>query len=108
MIEYDGTENKSRFSGNVMVATSLAIARAAANALSLPLYRYLGDLNSYVLPVPIFLYICGGKLAASDLDFQEFGTMPIGAKTFAEAMSIGSKVHYTLGRLLVKNTESTR
>lgn len=102
MIEYDGTENKSRLGGNVMVATSLAVARAASNVLSLPLYRYLGGLNSYVLPVPIFLYICGGKLAASDLDFQEFGAMPIGAKTFAEAMSMGSEVYHTLGRLLVK------
>lgn len=102
MIEYDGTENKSKLGGNVMVATSWAVAKAAANALSLPLYRYIGGTNSYVLPVPMFLYVCGGKLAATDLDFQEFNVMPIGAKTFAEAMRMGSEVYHTLGRLLAK------
>ncbi|MCD6530364.1 phosphopyruvate hydratase [Candidatus Bathyarchaeota archaeon] len=102
MIEYDGTENKSKLGGNVMVATSLAVAKAAAKALSLPLYRYIGGANSYILPVPMFLYVCGGKLAATDLDFQEFNVMPIGAKTFAEAMRMGSEVYHTLGRLLAK------
>ena len=102
MIEYDGTENKSKLGGNAMVATSWAVAKAAANALSLPLYRYIGGVNSYVLPVPMFLYVCGGKLAATDLDFQEFSVMPIGAKTFAEAMRMGSEVYHTLGRLLAK------
>jgi len=102
MIEYDGTENKSKLGGNAMVATSWAVAKAAANALSLPLYRYIGGVNSYILPVPMFLYVCGGKLAATDLDFQEFSVMPIGAKTFAEAMRMGSEVYHTLGRLLAK------
>jgi len=102
MIEYDGTENKSKLGGNTMVATSWAVAKAAANALSLPLYRYIGGVNSYILPVPMFLYVCGGKLAATDLDFQEFSVMPIGAKTFAEAMRMGSEVYHTLGRLLAK------
>ncbi|RLG99396.1 phosphopyruvate hydratase [Candidatus Bathyarchaeota archaeon] len=102
MIEYDGTENKSKLGGNAMVATSWAVAKAAANALSLPLYRYIGGVNSYILPVPMFLYVCGGKLAATDLDFQEFSVMPIGAKTFAEAMRMGSEVSHTLGRLLAK------
>jgi enolase len=102
MIEYDGTENKSKLGGNVMVATSLAVAKAAANDLSLPLYRYIGGSNSYVLPVPMFLYICGGKLAATDFDFQEFNVMPIGAKTFAEAIRMGSEVYHTLGKMLAK------
>jgi enolase len=102
MIENDGTENKSKLGGNAMVATSWAVAKAAANALSLPVYRYIGGSNAHVLPVPMFLYICGGKLAATDFDFQEFNTMPIGAKTFAEAMRMGAEVYHTLGELLAK------
>jgi enolase len=102
MIEYDGTEDKSKLGGNAMVAVSLAAAKAAASSLSLPLYRYIGGSNSYVLPVPMFLYVCGGKLAATDLDFQEFNVMPIGAKTFAEAMCMGSEVYHTLGKMLAK------
>lgn len=102
LIEYDGTENKSKLGGNTMVATSWAVAKAAAQSLSLPLYRYVGGSNSFVLPVPMFLYICGGKLAATDFDFQEFNAMPIGAKTFAEAMCMGSEVYHTLGEMLVK------
>jgi len=102
LIEYDGTENKSKLGGNTMVATSWAVAKAAAKSLSLPLYRYVGGSNSFVLPVPMFLYICGGKLAATDFDFQEFNAMPIGAKTFAEAMRMGSEVYHTLGEMLVK------
>ena len=102
MIEKDGTEDKSNLGGNAIVATSWAVAKSAANALSLPVYRYIGGSNSYVLPVPMFLYICGGKLAATDFDFQEFNAMPIGAKTFAEAMRMGSEVYHALGRLLAK------
>jgi len=102
MIEYDGTEDKSRLGGNAMVATSLAVAKAAANSLSLPLYRYIGGSNTFALPVPMFLYICGGKLAATDFDFQEFNAMPTGAKTFSEAMQMGSEVYHTLGKMLEK------
>lgn len=102
MIEYDGTEFKSKLGGNAMVATSLAVAKAAANSLSLSLYRYIGGSNSFVLPVPMFLYICGGKLAATDFDFQEFNAMPIGAKTFSEAIQMGSEVYHTLGKMLEK------
>ncbi|MEM3403078.1 MAG: phosphopyruvate hydratase [Nitrososphaeria archaeon] len=100
MIEYDCTELKSKLGGNAMVATSLAVAKAAANSLSLPLYRYIGGSNSHVLPVPMFLYICGGKLAATDFDFQEFNAMPIGARTFSEAIQMGSEVYHTLGNML--------
>lgn len=102
LIEQDGTENKSTLGGNTMVATSWAVAKAAAAALSLPIYRYIGGSNSYILPVPMFLYICGGKLAATDFDFQEFNAMPINAKTFADAMRMGSEVYHTLGKLLSK------
>jgi len=102
MIECDGTEDKSKLGGNVMVATSWAVAKAAANTLSIPVYLYVGGSNAYVLPVPMFLYICGGKLAATDFDFQEFNVMPVGAKTFAEAMRMGSEVYHTLGKMLAK------
>jgi len=102
MIRHDDTENKSKLGGNAMVATSWAVAKAAANALSLPLYRYIGGSNAHVLPVPMFLYICGGKLAATDFDFQEFNVMPVGAKTFAEAMCMGCEVYHTLGSMLAK------
>jgi enolase len=102
LIEHDGTENKSKIGGNAITATSLAAAKAAANSLSLPIYRYLGGSNAHVLPVPMFLYICGGKLAATDFDFQEFSAMPIGAKSFADAMRMGSEVYHTLGDMLAK------
>ncbi|RKY43829.1 MAG: phosphopyruvate hydratase [Candidatus Omnitrophota bacterium] len=102
MIELDGTENKSRLGANAIVATSLAVAKAAANALSLPLYRYIGGPNAHILPVPMLILIAGGKLAATDLDFQEFNAMPIGAKSFSEAMRIGTEVYFKLGELLAK------
>ena len=102
MINLDGTSDKSSLGGNSMVAVSIAVARAAANSLSLPLYRYVGGSNASVLPVPMFLYICGGKLAATDLTFQEFNAMPIGASSFAEAMQMGSEVYHLLGEMLAE------
>jgi enolase len=102
MIELDGTPNKNKLGGNSTVATSIAVARAAANSLSLPLYRQVGGSNASILPVPMFLFICGGKLAATDLVFQEFNAMPIGASSFAEAMRIGSEVYHLLGEMLSK------
>jgi len=102
MIELDRTENKSRLGANAIVATSLAVAKAAANALSLPLYRYIGDPNAHILPVPMLILIAGGKLAATDLDFQEFSVMPIGAKSFSEAIRIGTEAYFKLGELLAK------
>lgn len=102
LVERDGTEFKSRLGGNAVTATSLAVAKAAANSLSLPLHKYIGGSNAHVLPVPMFLYICGGKLAATNFDFQEFNAMPIGAENFAEAMRMGSEVYHTLGKLLAK------
>jgi len=102
MIECDGTEEKSKLGGNTMVATSLAVAKAAADSLSLPLFRYIGGSNSHILPVPMFIYIAGGKLAATDLDFQEFNAMPVGAKTFSQAMQMGSEVYHKLGEMLAR------
>jgi enolase len=102
LVERDGTKNKSRIGGNAITATSWAVAKAGAGSLSLPIYRYIGGSNSHVLPVPMFLYICGGKLAATDFDFQEFNAMPIGAANFAEALRMGSEVYHSLGLMLAK------
>ena len=102
LVECDGTERKSKIGGNALTATSLAIAKTAASSLSLPIHRYIGGANAHVLPVPMFLYICGGKLAATNFDFQEFNAMPIGAENFTEAMRMGSEVYHTLGRILAK------
>jgi enolase len=102
LIELDGTPNKSRLGGNAIVATSIAAAKAAALSLGIPLYRYIGGTNSYILPVPMFLYICGGKLAATDLDFQELSVLPIGARNFSDALRMGTEVYHKLGELLAK------
>lgn len=102
LIECDGTEDKSRLGGNVLTATSLAVAKAAAISLKLPLYKYVGGSNAHILPVPMFLYVCGGKLAATDLDFQEFNAMPVGAKSFSEAIQMGCEVYHALADILSK------
>lgn len=102
MIELDGTENKSNLGGNAIVGVSLAVSKAAAAASGIPLYRYVGGINANTLPVPLLNYINGGKLAATDLDFQEHMILPVGAKTFSEAMAIGTEVYYLLGEMLAK------
>lgn len=98
----DGTENKSNLGANAIVGVSLAIAKTAAKALTIPLYKYIGGSNSYVFPVPILDLIEGGKLAATDLEFQEHQVMPIGAKSFPEAIRLGVEVYYELGKILEK------
>jgi enolase len=102
MIELDGTEDKSKIGANAIVGVSLAVAKTAANALEIPLYRYIGGVNAYILPVPVLNLIEGGKLAATDLDFQEHQVMPISAKSFSEAIRMGLEVYYELGRILVE------
>ena len=102
MIELDGTENKSKLGGNAIVGVSLAAARTAANALGLPLYQYIGGPDANVLPVPLLNCINGGKLAATDLDFQEHIIMPVRAKTFSQAMAMGTEVYFLLGKMLAK------
>jgi enolase len=102
MIELDGTEDKSKIGANAIVGVSLAVAKTAANALEIPLYRYIGGVNAYILPVPVLNLIEGGKLAATDLDFQEHQVMPIGAKSFSEAIRMSLEVYYELGRILVE------
>jgi enolase len=102
MIELDGTENKSKIGSNAIVGVSLAVAKTAANALGIPLYRYIGGLNAHILPVPVLDLIEGGKLAATSLDFQEHQVIPVGAKSFSEAIRIGLEVYYELGKILAK------
>jgi enolase len=103
MIELDGTENKSKLGANAIVGVSLAIAKAGANALQVPLYRHLaGSQDKYFLPLPILDYIEGGKIASTDLDFQEHQVVPFGAKSFSEAMVMGSEVYHQLGKILEK------
>ena len=102
MIELDGTENKSKLGGNAIVGVSLAVAKAAANALETSLYQLIGGPNACILPVPVLDLIEGGLLAASDLDFQEHQVIPVGAKSFSEAIRMGMEVYDELGKILAK------
>jgi enolase len=102
MLELDGTENKSNLGANAILGVSLAVAKAAANTLGMPLYRYLGGANAYVLPVPMSNVINGGAHAGNDLDFQEFMIMPVGAKTFREAIQMVSETYHTLKKILIE------
>jgi len=86
MLELDGTEFKTKLGANGMLAVSLAVAKAAADELEMPLYRYLGGVQGHKLPVPMLNVINGGEHADSAIDFQEFMIMPVGAPTFSEAM----------------------
>ncbi len=100
MIDLDGTENKSRLGANAILAVSLAVARAASNALEIPLYRYLGGTNARILPVPMMNIINGGSHSDSPIAFQEFMIRPIGASTFKEALRIGAEVFQSLKSVL--------
>ena len=96
MIELDGTENKARLGANAILGTSLAVAKAAADARGLPLYSYVGGVSAHVLPVPMMNIINGGEHADNPIDFQEFMILPIGAPSLAEAVRWGSEVFHTL------------
>ncbi|MEQ1499683.1 MAG: phosphopyruvate hydratase [Novosphingobium sp.] len=96
MIELDGTENKARLGANAILGTSLAVAKAAANARGLPLYSYIGGVSAHVLPVPMMNIINGGEHADNPIDFQEFMIMPVGADSLAEAVRWGSEIFHTL------------
>ncbi len=100
MLELDGTSNKTSLGANSILAVSLACARAAANGLGLPLYRYLGGPMASLLPVPLMNVINGGAHAANNLDFQEFMLVPHGATSFREALRMGAEVFHTLQGLL--------
>jgi enolase len=96
MVELDGTENKARLGANAILGTSLAVAKAAANARGLPLYSYVGGVSAHVLPVPMMNIINGGEHADNPIDFQEFMIMPVGAPSLAEAVRWGAEVFHTL------------
>ena len=96
MIVLDGTENKGRIGANAILGTSLAVAKAAADARGLPLYSYVGGVSAHVLPVPMMNIINGGEHADNPIDFQEFMIMPVGASTLAEAVRWGAEVFHTL------------
>jgi enolase len=96
MIALDGTENKSALGANAILGVSLAVAKAAADARGLPLYRYVGGVSAHVLPVPMMNIINGGEHADNPIDFQEFMIMPVGASSIAEAVRWGSEIFHTL------------
>jgi enolase len=100
MIELDGTENKGRLGANAILGVSLAVAKAAADARGLPVYRYLGGVSAHLLPVPMMNIINGGEHADNPIDFQEFMIMPVGAPTLAEAVRCGSEIFHTLKKAL--------
>ena len=100
MIALDGTENKGRLGANAILGTSLAVAKAAADARGLPLYSYVGGVSAHLLPVPMMNIINGGEHADNPIDFQEFMIMPVGAPTLAEAVRWGAEVFHTLKKAL--------
>jgi enolase len=107
MIELDGTENKGRLGANAILAVSMATARAAANALQTPLYRYLGGAAANLLPTPMMNILNGGAHADNNVDFQEFMVMPVGAPSFSEALRWGVEVFHTLKGVLKKRGYNT-
>ena len=107
MIALDGTENKGRLGANAILAVSMAAARASANALKMPLYRYLGGVNASVLPTPMMNILNGGAHADNNVDFQEFMVMPVGAESFADAVRWGAEVFHTLKGVLKKKGYNT-
>lgn len=100
MLELDGTPNKGRLGANAILGVSLAVARAAADALEIPLYRYLGGVSARTLPVPMMNILNGGKHAEGSTDFQEFMVMPVGAESFREAVRWGSEIYQSLKKVL--------
>ncbi len=107
MIELDGTENKSDLGANAILGVSMAVARAAADELGLPLYRYIGGLSANILPVPMMNIINGGAHADSGLDIQEFMIFPWGADTFADSLRMGTEVFHHLRNILADMGQTT-
>lgn len=107
LVELDGTENKSRLGANAILGVSLAVARAAAEWVGLPLYRYIGGVGANLLPVPLMNVLNGGRHADNNLDLQEFMIVPIGAPTFADALRMGAEVYHSLRRILHERGLST-
>ena len=107
MIELDGTKNKTRLGANAMLGCSMAAARAAASAQEIPLFRHLGGVNTTLLPVPLMNILNGGVHADNNVDLQEFMIMPLGARTFAEALRMGAEVYHHLKKGRQKNKYAT-
>ena len=107
MLELDGTPTKSKLGANAILGVSLAVAKAGAKALSVPLYRYLGGANTYVLPVPMMNIINGGSHSDAPIAFQEFMIRPVGADSFREALRMGAEVFHALKKVLKARNLST-
>ncbi|MBI4418719.1 MAG: phosphopyruvate hydratase [Ignavibacteriales bacterium] len=107
MIQLDGTPNKAKFGANAILGVSLAVAKAAAQNLGVPLYRYIGGVNARVLPVPMMNILNGGKHADNNVDFQEFMVMPVDAPSFSEGLRMGVEVFHSLKSVLHKKGYNT-
>jgi len=107
MLELDGTENKSKLGANAILGVSMAVARAAARSLNLPLYRYLGGSNALVMPTPMLNIINGGAHADNDVDFQEYMIMPTGFDDFDVALRASAEIYHTLKKILEKDGHPT-
>ena len=99
LVDTDGTENKENLGANATLSVSMAVARAASNALGIPLYRYLGGVNTSRLPVPMMNILNGGRHATNTVDFQEFMIMPVKAANFAEGLRICAEIYHNLKKL---------
>src|SRR5438270_7973403 len=100
LLDLDGTPDKSRFGANAILGVSLAVAKAAADASQLPLFRYVGGSHAHVLPVPMMNILNGGAHADTNVDIQEFMIAPVGASTFSEALRMGAEVYHALKAVL--------
>jgi enolase len=107
LLDLDSTANKGNLGANAILGVSMAVAKAAANALDLPLYQYLGGVNAYTLPVPMMNILNGGKHADSNVDLQEFMVMPVGAASFSEGLRMGAEVFHALRKVLMGRGLST-
>ena len=107
LIEIDGTENKGKLGANAILAVSMAVARAAANELGMPLYQYIGGVNGKTLPVPMMNILNGGEHADNNVDIQEFMVMPIGAESFKEGLRMGTEIFHNLKAVLKSKGLST-
>ncbi|MGD8190625.1 phosphopyruvate hydratase [Brevibacillus ginsengisoli] len=107
MIELDGTPNKGKLGANAILGVSMAVARAAADSLGVPLYNYLGGFNAKTLPVPMMNILNGGKHADNTVDIQEFMVMPVGAESFSEALRIGAEIFHSLKKVLASKGLNT-
>ena len=107
MAELDGTKNKGNLGANAILGVSLAVAKAAAGELGLPLYRYIGGTSAYTLPIPMMNILNGGAHADNSIDIQEFMIVPVGADRFSEALRMGVEIFHTLKEVLKKKGYST-